>query len=399
MIPTLRACPECGTGLTAGSDVCLACRTDQAGVKSQADWDAAWLRDRLGEFRQNQGLTQQELADQLGISQPQAQRILAGTRTMNRDLRRKIAELLGLSYAEVGLSEVGALAPDVLFAAAATVRAATQLRNDGHLLAAADALWPTLDLLLRHRQDMLHDPDLISVLVEAMSANTRIVGDLATTQSREHGLISARRAFDLARVYTDDQTRARSLIQVGNQLRICDRPDEAVAQLKLAYESAQDPRDQASAAERIARAAVNAENLDDFIVYLRKAKEALERCDQDDALVNETSLTEIETRGQLALGLTRRASDRVQSAPGADQTAPQWIAISDITHADAVLSDGEIEHGLELLESAAAASLNLHIPRQTERAASIAERMRTPAGLELALALRTQLAENSDPGD
>ena len=113
------------------------------------------------------------------------------------------------------------------------------------------------------------------------------------------------------------------------------------------------------------------------------------RSGDDDALVNHTSLGEIETRGRLELGLP--AHTFCPDSPATTPVAPQWQAIAAITHTETLLHEGAASEAITLLAQAAERAAALQLPRQVERAADVAESIGSPDGSDLAHHIRSTL--------
>lgn len=276
-----------------------------------------------------------------------------------------------------------------LAALAAGVRAASTLRTLGHPLEAAENLWPILQRLESAYVDNRSDVDLVLTTLEARVANCRVIGDLSTDASKRNGLVWANRAVDIARIFRGSTVETQALIQLGNQLRISGEYQAAIDVLNEVRRRSTSAKEHANASAWAARAAAEADLGRDFDEYIADAKDALDLA-SDDALVNRVSLSEVEARGRLDLGV-RNLGNFLDSPQSEGEVAPQWNIIARITLAEAFYRSGDSGLASETLLAAAIEARKVWLPRQIERAIAIAEVEGGIGGKELAAHMRRNL--------
>lgn len=391
------SCQRCGSGLAAGHDLCIVCRSTDSGEQpAEGPLPNSDLRRLLEGYRHAKGYDQQTLADELGCSQPQVARLLNGTRPFTSSTLKVVAGLLGLSYGEVGLLSMPlVLDTQILAALTGSVRKAGTLRNLGRPIDAADLLWPTLEVLERHHLADDSNIEVSFAVLEARLVNCRIVGDLAYHSNRHQGLIWARRAIKIGWLFKGTTSELHASIQFGNQLRIAGQTGNALKVFENVRLRTGSSHDGAMTAAGSARAAAEAGQASEFSYYISQAHDLLSKSN-DDALVNRLSFGEIEARGRLELGLPLRELPIL----GPDSVvAPQWGVIAKLTRAEMLVGDGSPAEGLALVSEATREAQRIWLPRQIERAIGIAGKTRTSEGLEMVHLLSSTLQSDGLPGD
>jgi transcriptional regulator with XRE-family HTH domain len=320
--------------------------------------------------KRDAGWSQENLARRLEISQSHLSRIFNRQKRPSDAVSRRIAPLVGLSYAEAGLPDQTRmlLTPDQLRLSGSVVRLAEHLRNSGRADLAYPELGPILDDMLRAERAGQDDDEFKLLLVDALLASTLIIGDLSTEQETPRAIALARHASEIAEVRSNEATQAQALNALGNQQRIGGLLNDSYESVMRASQLETGPRSQCYSSITLARISSERGDTASFSLAMRDAWRHLERVSRFTSVINPISVGEIEVRGLLALGRPSDAFDSLSKVYDyREPVAPQWRIILAITAGEVSLALHDEETALKTLVDAAEAA-ELHIlPHQLQR--------------------------------
>jgi transcriptional regulator with XRE-family HTH domain len=342
---------------------------------------AAALRSRdlatiIRAYRRINGLSQEQLANQLGYDKTYISMIETGRRSIN-DLagRRHIARALGLPAHVLGTTDSDdADFTAMLQFADSTIRLAESARRAGNAADAVTELWPLVSRLTERATAGLVERDTIVLIGQARMALGVSLGTVLPEQRLACAARWTGSALRIIERLGDRAMHAHALRMHGNELRKTGHTAAAIARLSQAVKVSSDDDELGAGHALLARAAGDQGNTTLFDDAIGRCHRLLDRGSARGDLFNPFTVREIHLRGLISTGrvstAVRLMDAQQEDAPPA---VPQWHVIERVTTGQLLIAAGSRESAGRVLREALITAERHRLPHQIQRAIRAAE--------------------------
>lgn len=382
-------CQRCGgyCGPFPRDQLCLACarfpNAQIAGQKAITPPEPQNNTNDLGsilkQYREDHGLTQQELADRLVLDQSWVSNVERGTRKLDKvSSLRFLAERLGLPYAQVGLAEpdpaeyAATRQPDP-YQLLVEIRRARESRRYGR--PDLGRMWLGLiEKSLKSYLDRFPDLEAQLLAAEFFLALSWTKVELLPFGELMTAVEDVRRALRLVPDFPELLV-SRSYLEscLASHSRMADRYSDSLNAIDSIDQTILPPEDLVALNIQSARVSSELGKTDRFAAAINTARDNLESSSTMSILVDPIAISDTHARGFLRLGRNDDATRVISDVERSHEllASPQWRISSTMTAAEVALHTGDESDGLDVMVEAIKAASTAKLTHHLERALSI----------------------------